>query len=247
MKPRKTRRHNNMKIFFDTEFTGLRKDTTLISIGMVSGDGRHFYAEFTDYRKDLCDDWINKNVIDNLLYNDNLPFSIETLSKTQEEVDIEKSHPAEEDRNGFNIIIKDTSLNISIALNKWLYQFINEGMRIEFVSDVCHYDFVLLVDLILKQKGSNLTALELDSNYSSCCYDLNIDIATFLSTNARTAFNVSRESLLKKLVMNTPPHKRSKEAKDLLDKTASKHNSLYDAKVIKELYNLLHKTDKFYS
>lgn len=31
--------------FFDTEFTGLRKDTTLISIGIVSDTGDRFYAE----------------------------------------------------------------------------------------------------------------------------------------------------------------------------------------------------------
>ena len=37
--------------FFDTEFTGLRKDTTLISIGIVSDTGDRFYAELTDYVK----------------------------------------------------------------------------------------------------------------------------------------------------------------------------------------------------
>lgn len=40
-----------MKIFFDTEFTGLHKDTTLISLGMISEDGRRFYAEFNDMIK----------------------------------------------------------------------------------------------------------------------------------------------------------------------------------------------------
>lgn len=37
-----------MIIFFDTEFTGLHKDTTLISIGLVSETGEKFYAEFDD-------------------------------------------------------------------------------------------------------------------------------------------------------------------------------------------------------
>ena len=40
-----------MKIFFDTEFTGLHKNTTLISIGMIAEDGKTFYAEFTDYNE----------------------------------------------------------------------------------------------------------------------------------------------------------------------------------------------------
>jgi len=55
-----------MKLFFDTEFTGLHKDTTLISIGIVSEDGRKFYAEFTDYDESQCNDWIKENVIKNL-------------------------------------------------------------------------------------------------------------------------------------------------------------------------------------
>lgn len=38
-----------MNIFFDTEFTGLHKNTTLISIGCVDENGRTFYAELTDY------------------------------------------------------------------------------------------------------------------------------------------------------------------------------------------------------
>ena len=56
-----------MKIFLDTEFTGLHKNTSLISLGMVDERGRTFYAEFTDYDESQCDDWIQKNVINNLI------------------------------------------------------------------------------------------------------------------------------------------------------------------------------------
>ena len=38
-----------MRIFFDTEFTGLHQNTTLISIGCIDENGRTFYAESTDY------------------------------------------------------------------------------------------------------------------------------------------------------------------------------------------------------
>lgn len=57
-----------MKIFFDTEFTGLHKDTTLISIGMVSEDGRTFYAELNDYDDSQINDWVRDNVISNLKF-----------------------------------------------------------------------------------------------------------------------------------------------------------------------------------
>ena len=52
-----------MKIFFDTEFTGLHKDTTLISLGAISEDGQTFYAEFTDYDKSQVDGWIHDHII----------------------------------------------------------------------------------------------------------------------------------------------------------------------------------------
>lgn len=55
-----------MKVFFDTEFTGLHQNTSLISIGMIDEDRRKFYGIFNDYKKDQVDDWIKENVIKNL-------------------------------------------------------------------------------------------------------------------------------------------------------------------------------------
>jgi hypothetical protein len=50
------------KIFFDTEFTGLHQNTTLISIGLISECGKEFYAELTDYDVTQIDDWLKQNV-----------------------------------------------------------------------------------------------------------------------------------------------------------------------------------------
>lgn len=55
-----------IKVFFDTEFTGLHQGTTLISIGLIDENGRSFYAELMDYDRAQCDDWINDNVIAHL-------------------------------------------------------------------------------------------------------------------------------------------------------------------------------------
>jgi hypothetical protein len=57
------------KIFFDTEFTGLHQNTTLISIGLIAENGKEFYAEFADYDRTQVDDWIKENVIKNLVNN----------------------------------------------------------------------------------------------------------------------------------------------------------------------------------
>ena len=51
-----------MLVFLDTEFTSfVRPD--LISMGLVAEDGREFYAERTDYRKDDCSDFVRETVL----------------------------------------------------------------------------------------------------------------------------------------------------------------------------------------
>ena len=114
-----------MKIFFDTEFTGLHKDTTLISIGLIAEDGNTFYAELTDYDKTQVDDWIQQNVVDNLIIPDEHGKRLVNNFKGNKEY------------------IKEKLLN-------WICDF----DTIEWVSDVNHYDFVLLIDL-LKLLGLN--------------------------------------------------------------------------------------------
>ena len=52
-----------MKVFFDTEFTGLHKNTTLVSIGFVAEDGQELYIELNDYDYKQVDEWLNKNVM----------------------------------------------------------------------------------------------------------------------------------------------------------------------------------------
>ena len=71
-----------MKIFFDTEFTGLHQDTTLISIGMVAEDGRELYCELIDYDEGQIDEWLEENVIANL-YGTN-PVNTEQAAKAIE-------------------------------------------------------------------------------------------------------------------------------------------------------------------
>lgn len=62
-----------MLLFFDTEFTGLHKDTTIISLGIVAENGRKFYAEFTDYDEIQCDDWIKENVLNTQFLAEMIP------------------------------------------------------------------------------------------------------------------------------------------------------------------------------
>lgn len=50
-----------MLIFFDTEFTSLHWQAKLISIGLVTEDGRKFYAELSDtYQMTECSDFVRE-------------------------------------------------------------------------------------------------------------------------------------------------------------------------------------------
>lgn len=180
-----------MKLFFDTKFTGLHKDTTLISIGIVSEDGRKFYAEFTDYNQKQCDDWIRENVIKHLYahFQKRDVFDYKTRSVT---VYGDKTHAR-------------------TMLTDWIEQF----DEIQFVSDVCHYDFVLLIDLF----GC---AFDLPKNINPARHDINQDIASHYGISEREAFDKSREEIVAELC-GEPVRGR-------------KHNALYDAEVIKVIY-----------
>jgi len=55
-----------MKIFLDTEFLDLKDDISLLSIGMVREDGKTYYAELRECKKELANEWVQKNVFPHL-------------------------------------------------------------------------------------------------------------------------------------------------------------------------------------
>lgn len=191
------------RIFYDLEFTGLHKDTTIISIGLTAEDGRNFYAEFNDYDKSQVDQWIKDNVCKNLI----LPIRDRASGYTAPD-------NFYSEKNNTVMIFSDKE-TISKELNKWLSQFDS----VEFVSDVCHYDFVLLIDLICGN------ALDLPDNICPACYDINQLIAEKKHVSQMDAFNYNREALMEEL----PGCERFAVLK-------LKHNSLYDAFIIKKIY-----------
>lgn len=115
-----------MKVFFDTEFTGLHQNTKLISIGLVDEDNRAFYAE-TDYFnsgfQNLDDEvWITKNVVKNLkMYGQK---KYQPVFKWVDEIEVKVF--------GNNEIIRE-------SLNRWLSKY----RAVELWSDCLSYDFVL--------------------------------------------------------------------------------------------------------
>ena len=192
-----------MKIFFDTEFTGLHKNTTLISIGLVDENGRTFYAEFSDYDKSQCDKWIHDNVIKHLRLG------------TYEHYGL----------NVNNTEVYGSKEFIKGKLSDWLSQY----EKVELISDCCHYDMVLFIDIF----GG---AFDIPSNVNPACHDINQDIAKHFKISEKEAFDLSREEIIEstnELVSKYWPN-------DVINIEGDKHNSLYDAKVIKEIYKIIH-------
>jgi hypothetical protein len=221
-----------MNIFFDTEFTGLVPNTTLISIGMITDNEQRFYAEFSDYNEDLCNDWIKENVLSNLLVNRK---NWSTFFKFEQEkrdklanfkgIHARVSHYLPDNTTfvyGDSKLIKD-------SLENWFYKISNNTERIQLISDVSHYDMTLLCNLF----GG---AFDLPSNINPVCYDICQDIWTFLeedytelSDKMYNSFDVSREELVDSINYDDEENKPS----------GNKHNSLYDAEVIRYLYKSL--------
>ena len=182
------------KIFFDTEFTGLHTNPTLVSIGLVSDEGKKFYAELTDFNESQCDDWIKENVLKNLILSGN-----DDMAK-------------EFDDDNMITTVLGSKEDVREELREWLANF---GDDIQFVSDVCHFDFVLLINLF----GN---AFDLPKNVSASCHDINQDIAKHYGISEREAFDKSREDIVMELC-GKPIEGR-------------KHNALYDAEVVKAIY-----------
>ena len=210
-----------MNVYFDTEFTGLVPGTTLISLGMVTEKGDKFYAEFTDFDRSKVTDWIKENVIENL--------------RAKRQIESVKDNTAiyepSDELFPYDFVLGDTEF-IKDKLIEWLkwhaHELPNEkSQRVQFVSDVCHYDMYLLQNQIF---GG---AFEMPDWINPVCYDIVWDIEEFecmgvgnnfnTTKNMYTAFDISREKLIE-------------SKKDMKLPDGLKHNALYDAEVIKVLY-----------
>ena len=197
-----------MRCFLDTEFTGLHQETTLISLGIVSDDGRTFYAEFNDYAQDQVDEWLRDNVIQHL-----------------------KFKPPEEDEDeyfvwgsrGSSVDVRGSRKDIAQYLADWFQDmlggpvsWVDYGQKmtkkeitepvIEIWSDCLSYDWVLFNQLW----GHAF-------NIPKCIYYIPFDICTLFKLKGIDP-DINREEFAK------------------MTKDAAKHNALWDAQVIKACY-----------
>lgn len=226
-----------MVIFFDTEFTGLVPNTTLISIGMVSEAGQKFYGEFTDYNRELAvNEWLMDNVFGSTIRDISGNFVPQVFDKMCDHMGIKANqkllaHPGEflsySCKHDGNVIAVGDSNYICGALYGWLSAF----DTVELVGDVCHYDMTLLCNLF----GG---AMNLPKNVCPACYDICQDICVrkqigdgmaeswFADLSYMPdAFDCSRERLME--FWNLPPVE------------GAKHNALHDAEMTEAIYKYM--------
>jgi hypothetical protein len=198
------------KIFFDTEFTGLHQNTTLISIGLISECGKTFYAELTDYDKSQIDEWLQKNVIENLLYSEP-PIGEDNHYLAQRH----KDNPIGNDLyKSFSLEIRNEISMVKRQLLCWFKQF----EQVEIWSDCLAYDWVLFNQIF----GH---AFNIPENI----YYIPFDICTLFKIKGIDP-DISREQFAG--ITNS---KDQNETSEML----LKHNALSDAKVIKMCYERL--------
>lgn len=120
-----------MNVFFDTEFTGLYQNTSLISIGCVSENGHTFYATLKDFSYEGVDKWIKDNVLSNLKYSeDDQDFGVIDITDVK----------GQRSQRYYDI----TTPKCKDLLLEWLQGL---GNDIVMWSDCLAYDWVLFCEL----------------------------------------------------------------------------------------------------
>jgi DNA polymerase III epsilon subunit-like protein len=135
-----------LRLFLDTEFTGLHQNTTLISLGMVTEDGKQFYAEPPDYDKEQVNPWIQENVVDKLL-GDRLY----------------EWHDRKDDEN--ICVVQCPAKDLASVIKAWLQTVCGSPDDVEVWHDCGTYDWMLFSELF---GGS----LKLPSNISYIAFDI---------------------------------------------------------------------------
>jgi hypothetical protein len=217
----KYNRNDKLRIYYDAEFTGLNRNTSLISIGLVSDTGTSFYAEFTDYDPTQVTEWIQNNVIQNLIMTTDVADGCHFKRDYLYEIDPVKSMPlgyggGMQQYTGsplYNIRGKGPTDPIRTQLLKWLSTESEVAKKqIQFFTDCYAYDWLMMNNLICDY-GDALNIPQF-INY------IPIDLST-LMWSVGIDPDISREDFAGPL--KTLP----------VGLEQSKHNSLWDAYIAK--------------
>ena len=112
-----------MTLFLDTEFSSLNQDAQLLSLALVSEEGRWLYVEWTDYEEARLSAWHQEHVIPHLFLRQGI------------------RQPDFLDRPGNTL--RGDSTSVLEAIEDWLSGY----KEIEIWADVLAYDWVFFCEL----------------------------------------------------------------------------------------------------
>lgn len=260
-----------IKLFFDFEFTSLSPDAQPISLGIISQEyeidnivsepettthyfSKSFYAEFSDFDPNRCDDWVKENVVSKLQFGKAEYGSTDLIYDC---ISVIKEHIK-------NWLSQFSDYNITFVCDcgtfdwYWMLQLLDERHPIaslwlipedlvpnnmtneEFAEEFKKgYNVILCKQSELEPKiiSSHMIGLpKLPDNISPVPEDLNDLIAHKKCISIREAFDLNRED---EVTVDL-------EYADILigtcaklNTTNPKHNALWDAKIIKAIYEKL--------
>lgn len=161
------------KVFFDCEFTGLHKDTTLISIGLVAETGERFYAELNNYDNEQLNEWLEENVMANLWC---------------------KSEVNELNTPDY-YYWGDTDF-VAEKLKQWLLQF----NKVEMWSDCLAYDWVLFCDLYGHEfyipSSVSYIPMDISTMFNLCDIDPDINREDFVGISEADKHNALHDAMV---------------------------------------------------
>lgn len=208
-----------LQVYYDAEFTGLQRDTTPISIGIVTDTCSSFYAEFTDYDQSQVTEWLQENVINNLRLTD----------KPDGYMNRQPLMPNLSYSPKYRMEVKGNKEFIKSELLGWLanesHNF--EGKQIQFFTDCYAYDWVILNDLI----GLNGSALEIPTYIDY----IPIDLSTALFMRGIDP-DISREEFIGHYDLETI---KKSSPFNVWGTENIKHNCLWDAHVCRMCFRKL--------
>lgn len=205
------------KLFMDLEMTGLTMGDKMISIGIVSEDGYHFYAENVFATLDQCEpdnqNWMKMHVYDNLIYTQLVDTNVQAYSD-------------------YMRVYLGNPMTIASLLGTYFAKVSESGKyQLELVLDVGHYDFCFFAELF----GG---AFGLPEYMVPSYIEFNDILRNKLNLTGKEAFDISREELLKERNICVPKTEAELN-NDMIFSFDKQHNALYDAIVTKLLYEAI--------
>lgn len=217
---------------FDESYRYLYSDKVEIKKGNCSIDHlrtKSFYAEFSDFDINRCDDWVKENVISKLL-------------------DLNPKDPAYKGKgNSADFSAPGNYEQIASYLRMWIKQMF-PNYKINFMVDCGWFCWGKFVELIGEWKTKDVRASgiadfdpfkvglpKLPANFPPVPQDLNDLIALRRGISVSEAFELDRESL----AYDKEKWNIDYAYMDKYSGSKTKFNALFDAKVTKSIYEKL--------